>query len=450
MTGEPDIRPAAAPDEGGAPDLRAQVEAMRPKPRRDRQIWGIYILLVVVSLIELYSASSREVVAGNIFGPIVRHAILIFVGFVLMILLQRTHYKRFYNWAYVIVGLCVASAIYTMFFGQVINGARRSFSVLGLFSVQPSELLKFAAALLIARVLCNYRFIYRRGHEEEDRRYNRKLVLGVAATVLFFGVLLVSQGLTNTILLMAISLAMMLIGGVRWREFGAILGIYAVLGLGYGAFKVATSGDHADVNTEQAVAKGQTVDRTGTRMQRISDYFRDDKYNDTITSENRQEQYSYIAQANGGVFGVFPGNSRETARLPLAFSDYIYAIVIEDTGLIGGIVVMALYLWLLARAGRIAMKCKKAFPALLVIGMAVFIVCQALMHMGIVTGFLPVSGQPLPLISKGGSSVIVTSIALGVMLSVSRFAARKGARQEVQDNITELSDKEMPDNPTQL
>jgi cell division protein FtsW len=177
---------------------------------------------------------------------------------------------------------------------------------------------------------------------------------------------------------------------------------------------------------------------------------RPDKYNDPITSDNQQEQYSFIAQANGGIFGVFPGNSRETARLPLAFSDYIYAIVIEDTGLVGGVTLLLLYLWLLARAGRIAMKCKKAFPALLVIGMSVFIVYQALFHMAIVTGCMPVSGQPLPLISKGGSSVIITSVALGMMLSVSRFAERKGIKQEVHDNISALSDSDMPDNPTQI
>lgn len=186
------------------------------------------------------------------------------------------------------------------------------------------------------------------------------------------------------------------------------------------------------------------------RIKRITDFLRDDKYLDKITDDNCQEQYSFIAQANGGILGVGPGNSRETARLPLAFSDYIYAIIIEDIGLLGGLFVLALYLCLLARAGRIAMKCKKAFPAMLVIGMAVFITFQALMHMAIVTGAAPVSGQPLPLISKGGSSVIVTSIALGVMLSVSRFAARKGIKQEVRDNLYSLSDNEMPDNPTQL
>lgn len=452
MTEEPtailDAAMRQQPDTAPASDPKSQVDAMRPRPRRDRQIWGIYILLVLISLVELYSASSREVVAGNILGPLVRHALLLFGGFVIMVLLQRTHYRRFYKLSYWIVVFCVGCAVYTLFFGDVINGARRSFRFLGFIPIQSSELLKFASVLLIARVLCNYRVKLRPGHIDEDRRHNRVQVIFVAGSVLVFSGLLITQGLTNTLLLIVISLSMMLIGGVRWKEFGCVILAYGVLALCYQGAKNMMEG--SGMSDQEAIESGQTFDRTSTHKSRIANYLRSDKYDDPITSDNRQEQYSYIAQANGGLFGVFPGNSRETARLPLAFSDYIYAIIIEDTGFVGGAVVMLLYLWLLARAGRIASKCKKAFPALLVIGMAVFIMCQALMHMGIVTGFLPVSGQPLPLISKGGSSVIVTSVALGVMLSVSRFAARKGMRQELQDNISTLSDNDMPDNPTQL
>lgn len=428
------IQPTAA--QPVTDDLKAQALAMRPKPRRDRYIWGIYLFIVAISIVEVFSASSREITAGNILGPLLKHVILLFGGFILMVVLQRVHYKRFYDWAWVIVVLCILAAVYTMFFGQRLNSAVRSFSFFGLFSVQPSELLKFSAALIIPRLLCKYRVEYRRGHEEEDLKYNQSLIYMVGGVVLVFSGLMIKQGLTNAILLVLIALSAMLVGGVRWKAFFFITAVCAFLALGYGCYKVINA--------------GQENDRTEMRMKRIADFLRDDKYLDEITDDNCQEQYSFIAQANGGILGVGPGNSRETARLPLAFSDYIYAIIIEDIGLLGGMFVLALYLCLLARAGRIAMKCKKAFPAMLVIGMAVFITFQALMHMAIVTGAAPVSGQPLPLISKGGSSVIVTSIALGVMLSVSRFAARKGIKQEVRDNLYSLSDNEMPDNPTQL
>ena len=463
MTGETQIiTPGAS---AAAPRTRTrkqavqdEIAAVRPRPRRDPAIWGIYAFLIFVSIVELFSASSREIVGGNILGPISRHAFLLFIGFIIMICLQRIHYRHFYRWTYVIVGLSVLSVFYTMFFGVVINGARRAFSLFGLCTVQPSELIKFSAALIIARLLCNYRVHYKKGLIEEYKRYNHRLVAVVAGIVLFFGALLIKQGMTNTLLMMVISTAMMIIGGVRWKELFCVWGVYAVIAGGYYFVKYSDVGEKM-FGTEQAegmsdaeaIASGREFDRQATHKNPHSNFLRPDKYKDKITSDNAQEMYSFIAQANGGVVGRFPGNSRETARLPLAFSDYIYAIIIEDTGLIGGAFLLFAYLCLLWRAGYIASQCKKAFPALLVIGMAVFIVCQALVHMGIVTGCLPVSGQPLPLISKGGSSVIVTSIALGMMLSVSRFALRKGQRQEANDRIARLSDDDaMPDNPTQI
>lgn len=438
--------------------LRSQIETVRPRPRSDRQIWGIYAALVFISLIELYSASAREIVGGNILGPVMRHALLLFMGFIIMLVLQRIPYRQFSRFAYVIAGLAVLSVFYTMFFGITINNARRAFSLFGLCTVQPSELIKFSAALLFARILCGYVVKYTPGHEEEEKKHNRRLVAWIAGIVLFFGALLISQGLTNTIVMMFISGSMMVLGGVRVRELAVVLAVYAVIGGLYGAYKYTDIKEalfhRTTIVDGRTVDANTVIDRRETHKNRMSGWLKPDKYNDPITSDNAQEQYSFIAQANGGVLGRFPGNSRETSRLPLAFSDYIYAIIVEDMGLIGGLGVMALYLWLLARAGRIASQCKKTLPALLVVGMAVFIVSQALVHMGIVTGAFPVSGQPLPLISKGGSSVIVTSVALGVMLSVSRYALRKGVKQEANENVRALTDSdndnESPDNPTQI
>ena len=137
--------------------------------------------------------------------------------------------------------------------------------------------------------------------------------------------------------------------------------------------------------------------------------------------------------------------------MPLAFSDFIYSIIIEDLGLFGGLFVLFLYLCLLGRASGIASRCSRAYPAMLVIGMAVMIVMQALVHMAINVGAAPVSGQPLPLISKGGSSIIITSIALGIMLSVSRYAAStRSKRQEIKQEIDALPEEIRAENPTQL
>ena len=128
----------------------------------------------------------------------------------------------------------------------------------------------------------------------------------------------------------------------------------------------------------------------------------------------------------------------------------LFRSIVEDLGLIGGLFIIFAYLWLLGRASAIASKCSRAFPAFLVIGMALVIVLQALFHIAIVTGFFPVSGQPLPLISKGGTSILITSIAFGVMLSISRYAVRNGQRRDIKLEMDILPEEVRADNPTQL
>lgn len=185
------------------------------------------------------------------------------------------------------------------------------------------------------------------------------------------------------------------------------------------------------------------IDRTDMRKKRITSFFDGVHPGDPLTDYNRQVLIAKMSQANGGVLGEGPGNSRESARLPLAFSDYIFSIIVEDVGFVGGVFLLVLYLFLLARAGVIASKCTKAFPALLITGCATLIVSQALIHMAIVVGLAPVSGQPLPFISKGGTSILVMSAAMGMMLSVSKFAIQRtrkkqdanlALKQAVEDN----------------
>lgn len=155
---------------------------------------------------------------------------------------------------------------------------------------------------------------------------------------------------------------------------------------------------------------------------RVDDFYRPNKHLEQFSLEHQQEQLSYIAQAHGGIFGVGPGKSREAARLPLAYSDYVFAIIIEELGLIGGLFILLIYVWIMGRSAKLTLQFKHTMPGVLVMGCAFVIVFQALYHMAIVSGVIPVSGQPLPLISKGGISVIATSLTFGVMLSVARHA----------------------------
>lgn len=415
-------------------DLTKRVDktSAEVKPRTDKYIWGIYFMLAIISIVELYSASSRDVKGGHIFMPLLRQIALLGGGCVIMIGLQRVKYQMFYKFTWVIVFVSLAAAIWTLFKGQNLNSAVRSFS-LGLFSVQTSELIKFSAALLIAKVLGDSQI--KVNGKPAIKNSGLYIVTGI---VLIFGALIIKQGLTNTLLLACISMTMMIVGGISLRQFFIVFAFYAILGGGYflyssvlrPAMKEKTENVQQKPGSDKTVTqveskKEKTGDRGDVRRSRLLAFFFSDKYKDEITEGNSQEQYSYIAQANGGVFGVGVGNSRETARLPLAFSDYVFAIIVEDIGLIGGIGVIFVYMLLLLRAGAVGARLKKAFPTLLIIGMAVFIVYQALFHMAIVTGVFPVSGQPLPFISKGGSSVIVSSVALGIMLSISRNAARR-------------------------
>lgn len=406
----------------------------------DKYIWGVYIFLIIVSVIELYSASSREVTASNVLAPIMRHGFMLLLGFGVVVGLSRVKYKVFNHGITLFALAALLIAVYVLFKGEIINGARRSMSLFGI-ALQSAELLKIAVVLVIARVIA---------FNQERGGVTTFGVARCAFFVLLCSGLLFTQGLTNTLLLMGISISMMLIGGIQNRKLGIVLLIYLLIGGAGYMWKSHDKQSAAEValiaeTGKDASGEAATFNRTGTHKGRIARWLFDSipKYEQPITSVNRQEMYSFMAQANGGWHGVLPGNSRETARLPLAFSDYIFAIVIEDWGFMGGMLLLTAYLILLGRAGAIAAKCRSAFPSLLIMGMAVMIVLQALFHMAIVTGVFPVSGQPLPLISKGGSSILVTSIAFGIMLSVSRSAAFK-------DDDNAIISQEIADLPADL
>ena len=216
-----------------------------------------------------------------------------------------------------------------------------------------------------------------------------------------------------------------------------VIGIYVVIGFLFFGIKHVRDENRLEelTTTEQTEENTRLRDETWTK--RLSDYFSEllgsEPYNNPSILENDQKLYSYLAQANGGIIGEGPGGSRETSRLPLAFSDYVFSIFTEDLGLAGALFLMGTYLCLLIRAGNIARRCNRAYPAFLVMGMAVMIVLQAFFHMAINTGVFPVSGQNLPLISKGGTSILVIGLAFGVMLSVSRSAAQKGVKTNNQE-----------------
>lgn len=423
----------------------------------DPWIWGIYFTLLIISIIESYSASSREVASAGVYMPIIKQCIFLAMGAACVIFIYRINYNNRTLLAVMIPGLglvTVLSLIYVMLFGQVINGAQRAIS-LKFITLQPAELAKLSIVTLLAYILAR---------SQRNKDVSTKGMIGAAVVVAIYGALLIRNGLTNTLLLMAISCSMMLIGGARLRKFFYVLILYAVV---FGLFMwIKSNNDNKEKNlsqVEQTVPAGATADslatagpdkavnRKDTWINRIYNWWNSDSLvYKPITSKNQQEMFSRMAQAHGGIKGVGIGHSRECSRLPLAFSDYIYSIIVEETGLIGGLFVLVLYLWLLARAAMIARRCRRVLPALLIIGMASMITYQALFHMAINVGVFPVSGQPLPLISKGGTSILVTSIAFGIMLSVSRTIANQDNSKSNKNGDNQLPKGLDAVNPSQI
>lgn len=427
---------------------------MNSTNRVDWYIWGSYIVLLFVSIIELFSASSQEVQVDDIYGPIMRHAMFLGLGLVLMLIIQSVHFIKLYYCIPVFVLISLGLMVCVLAFGVRINGVERAVRIGGML-VLPAEFLKLAVALGIAWILSRTQIRNADGSHDVSTGG----VVACAVLVLVSSALLFNQGLTNTLLLMSISLCMMLVGGVSWRKMSRVLLVYLLLGgvaMGVKALSARDTGPTeedialAKINQTEVVSTADKENRFHTWKARVERHFRLNKSADVIDDENKQEQLSYIAQARGGLSGVGIGNSRENARLPLAFSDYIFAIVVEEMGAVLAIFILIFYLFLMGRAGRLAMQFKSTLPTLLVIGCALVICLQALFHICIVVGVMPVSGQPLPLISKGGTSIIATSLALGVMLSASRWAARKDDDEAGKQELANLPENIATENPSQI
>ena len=383
---------------------------------------------------------------------------MLVVGGLIVYFMQRIPYYKYIK-PIPVFGLVTFLLLGLTLLFDAVNDAQRAVPLFGGFTIQPSEMAKFGIVLLIAWATAK--------NQKPDGVKNTGIFI-CAAIIAAFGGLMVGQGLSNTILLMSISVALLLIAGIGWMQLVKLFVFYVVLGILLLGVSLAidsitpqksdssknteTTAMVADAAAPDVVAQGKSADKE-EKVSSIKKFFRRietwrnrvDRYNDDTplykqprTKENSQEHFARMAQANSKVIGTGPGNSRECSRLPLAYIDYVYSIIVEELGYAGGIVVLVLYLWLFARAGSIAWRCKRTFPALLVMGMAVFIVFQALFHICINVGVMPVSGQPLPLISKGGTSILITCMAFGIMLSVSRTAVQSNKSKEVKEEIEQL------------
>lgn len=394
----------------------------------DWTLWACYIILCAISVVEVFSASSLELKKGSVYLPIASHFMFLGMGFVAMFLIEHLHYKYTKLLSILFAVGAFIFALITPFVGVEINGAKRSIDI-GIMLVQAAEPCKVALAMFLA-------FLMSIMQKEDNSGLTWKGVLWSFLTIISFVAVLISQGGSNALLVLLVGVTMMLIGGLPKPLFwGGIISVIAAIVVVIVLISAPSKEIPQDV---PQTARKEVVEendkffkkifgRFSTWSKRIEDWKPGGipEYEKPTTDENSQKHHAYMAVANGKGIGVMPGNSRECSRLQLAFSDFIYAIILEELGLLGGIIVLLCYLGIVIRACMISKKCKSPYARFLIVGMALVISYQAFYHMCISVGLLPVSGQPLPFISKGGTSILFMSIAMGLMLSVSRYAVER-------------------------
>lgn len=377
---------------------------LRKHIKGDATIWIVFIALCVISIVEMYSASSTLAYkAASYTAPMFRHVSFLLLGAVLAVLVHFIPLSFIRLISYLGLALSFVMLIWVLFRGTTENDATRWLVIAGV-QFQPSELAKLSVIIVSADFISR---IKNPATDEKKYFWSTIVLLAIICPLILL------ENFSTAILLFAVVFTMLFIGRVSYKRLGLVAGsLLLLVFLGIVAIKI--------VPQEKMPS---AFDRAYTWTARI-DRFADDKDNDidkyVINDENLQVQHGRIAIARGGVFGVFPGNSVERDYLPQAYSDFIYAIIVEETGLFGGIFVILLYLILLFRAGRIATKSPTVFPAVLVIGLSLMIVVQAFVSMSVATSLGPVTGQPLPLISRGGTSILITCIYFGIIFGVTR------------------------------
>ena len=377
-------------------DKDTVVEKTKNLFQGDKVIWMVVAILTFMSLLTVYSASesvANRSYHGNNAFVLLRHAVMLMLGLACMFGASRINYKRYSRLLLLLFWIAIPLLIYTLFFGKNLNHAQRVIGIAGV-TFQTSDLAKIALIGFLARVLTLRR----------DQLDNfKELAIRVMLPILVIVGLIFPENFSTAAMLFATCIVMMFLSKVKMKYIFGFVGIIVVAG---GIFMLVSF----------AFAKDN---RSATWVNRIERFFSssEDEADDTA---NFQVMQSKIAIAGGGLVGKSPGKSTQRNVLPHPYSDFIYAIVLEEYGLIGGMFVLALYLILLYRATRIMLRAPQSFGALLAMGLAFSLVMQALVNMGVAVGLFPVTGQPLPFVSMGGTSLLFTGLSIGIIISVTK------------------------------
>ncbi len=383
-----------------------------PLLKGDRTIWAMVIILCCISLVEVFSASSRLTFGKSSFlRPIMSHSVHLGMGLLLMYAVHLFHYKWYRMLPVLLVPVSIILLAYLSVQSATSVGAERWID-LGFFQLQPSEVAKIAVIMTVAYWLSKLK------PDDELSQINtfwRIMILTGVVCLLIFG-----ENLSTAILLAGVIFVMMILGGIAWKRLLVLSGVVAAAGVMIVVILLFVPA--------QTIRNSKIIPSRATTWQaRLQDFFQPGsegtpsayEYAKLVAPEKPQETHANIAIATSNVLGKGPGNSDERDYLQEASCDFIYAIIIEELGMVGGIVVMLVYMILLFRVGRIVSRCKEKYPAYLAMGLGMLLGLQAFINMSVAVGLFPVTGQPLPLISKGGTSVLMTSFCIGMLLGIS-------------------------------
>ncbi|MFK7932391.1 MAG: FtsW/RodA/SpoVE family cell cycle protein [Saprospiraceae bacterium] len=364
--------------------------------RGDRAIWAIIVLLAIFSILSVYSSTGTlayKRAGGNTEFFLLKHVVILTGGLFLTYLCYMMHYTRYKQVAPYLMFIAVPLLFYTIVMGADINDARRWIEVpfVGI-TFQTSDFAKIALITLVAREITR--------HKDYIKDFQNAF-LPIIVPVLIICGLIAPADLSTAMLLFFTCMLMMFIGRVATQYIGLLflLGIVVFAGL---------------IILSEFLPNGSDVVRVETWVQRVRDFIEQPE-------GGYQVQLSKIAIANGEFFGMGPGNSIQRNFLPSPYSDFIYSIICEEYGMIGGFIIICLYVFLFFRVTRLVTKSSKSFGAMLAVGMSLILVLQAMANIAVAVHLVPVTGLTLPMISMGGTSLLFTSVALGMILSVSKY-----------------------------
>lgn len=384
----------------------------------DKVIWIIFFLLGLFSIALVYSASSSLAFKAKTtnFPFLFRQLKFIIMGLVVLYACYRIPIGWYRILSVPALLLCLGLLMIIALKGKEVNGAKRWIEVAGSQSFQPTEIAKIAVVLYLARIL-----------EISKLDTFREYLIRILIPIGLVCILLMVGSVSTALFIGLISFFILFIAGVKWSYLVKSAGI-AMIGIVVLIIMHAAFG---------------IFPRMDTATNRIKKYFVKEEISKEMTAQEKQEaadktfqaDMAKIAISSVGVLGKGPGNSTQRYVLPHAYSDYIYTIIIEEYGLVGGLFVLMLYIWLLYRCIILVKNCKKVFTAVVVGGFGLLITTQALIHILVNVGIFPVTGHTLPLISSGGSSIMIVCCAFGIILSVSRTIDMASTKNEPQGNI---------------